>query len=150
MHALRQNCGSFLHDSIRREWPLPEEGGIGDRGRHKRTKRLDRADSMAESAPRPEGSRDGPQATAEPREWPLFTTPCLTRLRVTGFNSREGQTVSVNTGHASFGASMHANYPMTTYLLLRGFSITWWLPQWRAATGQWRGPMMSLHSCIRR
>lgn len=105
MHALRQNCGSFLYDSIRREWPLPEEEGRGDRGSKARggpAGAMDEEQSAELPPPNSSSSSNGGGSSEAGQlgegllEWPIFVTPNLTRLRVTGFESRDGQTVGSN------------------------------------------------------
>lgn len=81
--ALRQHCGSFLPDSIRSQWPIQ---GAED-----------------EEPPKEENMADGGEEEEEgkvvvqsaPREWPLFETPMISSMRVTGFANKGGTVVSV-------------------------------------------------------
>lgn len=84
-HALRQNCGSFLSDSISRDWLSDEERQVLEVGSltSKTTRPTDSAMNGIEES-----------VSALPAQWPLFDSPALSSIRVTGFVEKNGLTVS--------------------------------------------------------
>ena len=82
--ALRQHCGSFLHDNIRREWPIQGEEG------ENRTEEKNMADED-------KGEEGKVVLQCAPREWPLFDTPAISSMRITGFENKGGTVVSEQT-----------------------------------------------------
>ena len=84
-HALRQNCGSFLYDSISREWLSEEERQAFDRG--------DLKSHTSETTGATMGDIEE-SVSGLPKEWPLFDSPVLSSVRVTGFVEKNGITVS--------------------------------------------------------
>ena len=82
--ALRQHCGSFLHDNIRRDWPI--EGAEAENAAEEK--------NMADEGKGEEGSV---VLQCAPKEWPLFDTPAISSMRVTGFENKGGTVVSEQT-----------------------------------------------------
>ena len=92
-HALRQNCGSFLYDSISQEWLSEEERQAFDRGDLRSHTREATGSTAAGTMGDIEESVSG-----LPKEWPLFDSPMLSSVRVTGFVEKNGIAVRVICG----------------------------------------------------
>jgi len=75
--ALRQHCGNFLHDNIRRDWPI--EGAEAENAAEEK--------NMADEGKEEEGRV---VLQCAPKEWPLFDTPAISSMRVTGFENKGG------------------------------------------------------------
>ena len=84
-HALRQNCGSFLYDSISRDWLSEEERQSLDPVHPSQTAVMDKEGGEQEAEESVSGL---------PKEWPLFDSPTLSSVRVTGFVEKRGVNVS--------------------------------------------------------
>ena len=99
-HALRQNCGSFLYDNIRREWPVQESSGPtpASAGKKARSKKMEDSEEWAhvEADEVPEDAVSLAEQPQPPKEWPLFNMPAISSIRVTGFEvkSETGTVVS--------------------------------------------------------
>ena len=101
-HALRQNCGSFLYDNIRREWPVPESSEPTQASANKKTRSKKMEDSTkstdswahVEVDEATEEAVPPAQEPEPPKEWPLFKVPAISSIRVTGFEVKNGTVVS--------------------------------------------------------
>lgn len=86
-HALRQHCGSFLYDNIRREWG-DWETSTPDKAKPKcKTPSRGAVTDM-------EGEQMAIRVKCAPKEWPLFSAPGLSSMRVVGCKEKGGTLVS--------------------------------------------------------
>lgn len=90
-HALRQNCGSFLYDSIRSEWGIQQTPSEREKASEKEACRLHHYKHGAAE----EMDQQKMTVKCAPKEWPLFSAPGLSSLRVVGHKDRGGTLVSV-------------------------------------------------------
>lgn len=101
-HALRQHCGSFLYDNIRRDWLSDNATEPAQSGKEASSVSLQLgSDSLSSMA-----SQDSWQEVEEndcegvssgrgaPTEWPLFDAPVLSSVRITGVVEAGGCVVS--------------------------------------------------------
>ena len=102
-HALRQNCGSFLYDNIRREWPVQESSGPSEASGNKKTRSKKKMEDSTKSTDSwahvevdevTEDVASPAQQPEPPKEWPLFKVPAISSIRVTGFEVKSGGVVS--------------------------------------------------------
>ena len=87
-HALRQHCGSFLYDSIRAEWGVPGASDLLDKGGVEM--------ETAQGGPVMDGDKQVVKVKCAPKEWPLFSAPGLSSLRVVGYKEKGGVLVSLH------------------------------------------------------
>jgi hypothetical protein len=81
-----------LYDNIRAEWGLPE-GSTSSIEEGKRP----RAVGEIQRGPEMEGENQVIQVKCAPKEWPLFSAPGLSSMRVVGYKEKGGTLVSVCT-----------------------------------------------------
>ena len=108
-HALRQNCGSFLYDSIRREWGVGSEpvnkANLKETCGYPTTRNMDQRRAIPAAITRDMDQRGAiPEAIpgqevvkvkCAPKEWPLFGAPGLSSMRVTSYKEKRGTLVSI-------------------------------------------------------
>ena len=89
-HALRQHCGSFLYDNLRREWGDDKEGSFADPSGNSSS-----AKPLKDPAMEEEDGR-AIKVKCAPKQWPLFSAPGLSSMRVVGSREKGGTLVSIN------------------------------------------------------
>lgn len=106
-HALRQNCGSFLYDSISRDWLSEEEKRALEVGNRS-------SDLVSSGTVKSLAMSDVEESVSIlPAQWPLFDAPVLSSIRVTGFEEKNGITVSLQKSSKGWNNKTNSYTPCT-------------------------------------
>ena len=89
-HALRQHCGSFLYSNLRQEWgDYGKQPGEAAAARLSSNSKLHKDNRMEEEEER------AVRVKCAPKQWPLFSAPGLSSMRVVGSREKGGILVSL-------------------------------------------------------